>query len=204
MIVLPLVVGLLAATMPGHTVRLTHFGAAGHGNDDTLVFQSALNSAAAHGQTLEIPASPVPYHVEPLEIPSNSRIIVNAGAIVQSTPGYKPFDRLLNIVNVRNVTITGTPGKSVFRMLKAEYTSSEYRHCVDIEGSSDIRIEGIAANDSGGDGLYIGAGKRGFSDHVTVRDSTFDNNRRQALSIVSGSDITITSREPPSSIRKAG
>jgi hypothetical protein len=117
---------------------------------------------------------------------------VAAGATVQAAPGYKPFDKMLNIVNVRNVTIRGTPGKSVFRMLKAEYTSSEYRHCVDIEGSSDILIKGIAANDSGGDGLYIGAGKRGFSDHVTVRDSTFDNNRRQALSIVSGSDVTIT------------
>src|SRR5437660_484845 len=137
MILLPLVLGLLAVTMPGHTVRLTHFGAAGHGNDDTRVFQSAIDSTAGHGQTLEIPASPVPYHVGPLKIPSNSRIVVDAGATVQATPGYKPFDRMLDIVNVRNVSITGTPGKSVFRMLKAEYTSGEYRHCVDIEGSSD-------------------------------------------------------------------
>ena len=162
MIVLPLALGLLTATMPGQTVRLAHFGAAGHGNDDTRVFQSAIDSAAAHGQTLEIPASPVPYHVKPLKIPSNSRIVVDAGATVQAAPGYKLFDRLLSIVNVRNVTIKGTPGKSVFRMLKPEYTSSEYRHCVDIEGASNVRITGIAANDSGGDGLYIGAGKQGF------------------------------------------
>jgi hypothetical protein len=55
-----------------------------------------------------------------------------------------------------------------------------------------VLIAGIEGNDSGGDGLYIGAGNQGYSDHVTVRDSTFDNNRRQSLSIVSGSDVTIT------------
>lgn len=192
MIVLPLILGLLTATMPGHTVRLTQFGAAGQGNDDTRVFQSAIDSAAARGQTLEIPASAIPYHVAPLKIPSNSRIVVDAGATVQATPGYKPFDRMLSIVSVRNVTIRGTPGKSVLRMLKPEYTSGEFRHCVDIEGSSHVLIEGIAANDSGGDGLYIGAGKQGFSDHVSVKNSTFDNNRRQGLSMVSGSDVTIT------------
>jgi hypothetical protein len=192
MIALPLAAGLLAATLSTHTVPLAQFGAAGQGSDDTRVFQSAIDSTAAHEETLVIPASPAPYQVAPLKIPSDSRIVLGAGAIVQATPGYKPFDRLLNIVNVRNVTITGTPGKSVFRMLKPEYTTGEYRHSVDIEGSSEVRIEGIAANDSGGDGLYIGAGKQGFSDHVTVKDSTFDNNRRQALSIVSGSDVTIT------------
>src|SRR5947208_665652 len=102
MIVLPLLAALLAVTAPGHTVRLTDFGVAGHGGDDTRVFQSAIDRAAAHGQVLKIPASAAPYHVQPLKIPSNSRIVVDAGAIVEATPGYKEHDRLLNIVNVRN------------------------------------------------------------------------------------------------------
>jgi hypothetical protein len=173
-------------------VSLTSFGSAGNGGDDTAVFQNAIDSTAVNSETLEIPASSTPYNVRPLTIPSNSRIVLDAGVVVQATSGYSAGQRMINIVDVSNISISGTPGKSVFQMRKSEYTSGEYRHCLDIEGSNNVQVSGIQCNNSGGDGLYIGAGRQGFSDSVTVSNSGFDNNRRQAFSLISGKNITIS------------
>jgi hypothetical protein len=76
-------------------------------------------------------------------------------------------------------------------MQKSEYTSGEYRHCLDIEGANNVSVYGIACNASGGDGLYIGEGSQGYSSNVTVKQSSFDNNRRQGFSLISGRNITI-------------
>ena len=173
-------------------INLTSFGAAGQGKDDTSVIQWALLVTAQRRQALEIPASAQPYNVRPLFIPNNADVIVDANVTIQATPGYAGKDRLLNIVDVNNVTITGTPGNSVFRMLKSEYTSSEYRHCLEIAGSNNVTISGIACNDSGGDGLYIGAGAQGYSSNVVVSNSSFDNNRRQGFSLISGTHVKIS------------
>jgi parallel beta-helix repeat protein len=66
-------------------------------------------------------------------------------------------------------------------MLKAQYTSGEWRHCLDIENASNVTISGISCNDSGGDGLYLAN-----STNVTVEDCIFNNNRRQGSSITGG------------------
>lgn len=188
--------GSLVARASNYTsnraINLTSFGSAGQGKDDTSVIQWALLVTAQRRQALEIPASAQPYNVRPLFIPNNADVIVDANVTIQATPGYAGKDRLLNIVDVNNVTITGTPGNSVFRMLKSEYTSSEYRHCLEIAGSNNVTISGIACNDSGGDGLYIGAGAQGYSSNVAVSNSSFDNNRRQGLSLISGTHVKIS------------
>ena len=57
----------ITAAAPPNAVSLLHFGNAGFGGDDTNVFQTALNSTAANGQTLEIPAGN--YNINPLTFP---------------------------------------------------------------------------------------------------------------------------------------
>jgi hypothetical protein len=169
---------------PATTVKLTTFGLAGQGGNDSTVVQNALNQTAANGTTLEIPAGT--YNVNPLIFPNHASVVLDAGVIIQATTGYTSYQHLVNIDSVSNVSITGVQGSSIFRMNKAEYTSGEYRHCMDIEGSSSITISGIQCNSSGGDGLYIAG-----SNYVTVTNSGFDNNRRQGFSLISGSNITI-------------
>jgi hypothetical protein len=181
------------APAPGNSVLLSTFGAAGQGGDDTGVIQSAINSTAAGGQTLEIPASAQTYNVRPLTIPSNAKIFLDAGVTIQATSGYSSSQRMITIADASNVSITGVPGSSTFQMRKSEYTSGEYRHCLDIEGANNVTVTGIACNNSGGDGLYIGEGRQGFSSNVTVSQSTFDNNRRQGFSLISGKNILIDS-----------
>jgi hypothetical protein len=77
-------------------------------------------------------------------------------------------------------------------MRKAEYTSGEFRHCLAIEGATNVTIGGIQCNDSGGDGAYIGEGRQGYSANIKILNSGFDNNRRQGLSLISGREIVIT------------
>ena len=183
-----LLIPLLPA-QEANRLNVTAFGAVGLGGDDTAVFQTALNWTAGLRQTLEIPASRSPYNVGPLYFPNHTNVVLDAGVVVQARSGFSANQRLLNIVNVSNVHIQGNG--AVFRMQKVEYTSGEYRHCLDIEGASDVSISSISCNDSGGDGIYIGPGSKGYSARIQITDAKFDNNRRQGMSITSGIDVSI-------------
>ena len=161
---------------PATTFSLLHFGNAGFGGDDTNVFQTALNYTAANAEALEIPAGN--YNISPISFPNNSYLIVDANVTVTATSGYGTGSRMLN-VNAQNVTIIGAGATtSIFHMRKAEYTSGESRHCLDIENASNVTVSGISCNDSGGDGAYVRA-----STNITIEDSIFNNNRRQGSSI---------------------
>jgi parallel beta-helix repeat protein len=161
---------------PATTFSLLHFGNAGFGGDDTNVFQTALNYTATNGAALEIPAGS--YNVSPISLPTKTYLLVDANVTVTANSGYGTNDHLLN-ANARNITIIGAGATtSIFHMRKAEYTSGEWRHCLDIENASNVTVSGISCNDSGGDGVYVRA-----SDNVTIEDSIFSNNRRQGSSI---------------------
>src|SRR5262249_2683065 len=135
-----------------NTLSLLSFGFAGTGGDDTAVFQSALNLAAASGKALEIPVAAQPYNIQPIYLPSNTSLLVDAGVTVQATVGYSMYQSMINVDDVSNVTINATG--STFQMNKPEYTSGEYRHCTSILGASNVTIQGMTCNNSGGDGIY--------------------------------------------------
>jgi hypothetical protein len=174
---LSLIIGSsLLPPRPSTTFSLLHFGNAGFGGDDTNVFQTALNYTAANGEALEIPAGS--YNISPISFPNNSYLIVDGNVTVTANSGYGTSAHMLN-VNAQNVTIIGAGAStSVFHMRKAEYTSGEWRHCLDIENAGNVTVSGISCNDSGGDGAYVRA-----STNVTIEDSIFNNNRRQGSSI---------------------
>jgi hypothetical protein len=186
-----------AAMVNGPSVSLLSFGNAGYGGDDTTAIQNALNTTASNGQVLRIPAGS--YNVSPISFPSNSKVLLDAGVTVTANAGYGPGDKMLNIKS-QNVTIAGAGATSViFQMRKSEYAAehssdgSEYRHCLDIEGASNVTVTGISCNRSGGDGLYIGAaGEDGPpSQNITISDSIFDQNFRQGFSLISGEHVFI-------------
>jgi hypothetical protein len=178
------------------SVSLLTFGNAGFGGDDTNVFQSALNNTAANGQALRIPAGS--YNISPISFPNNSQVVLDAGVTVTANPGFGPLDKMLKITS-QNVSIQGAGAASViFQMRKSEYVAehssdhSEWRHCLDIEGASNVTISGISCNQSGGDGLYVADGTSGPSQNVTITNSVFDQNFRQGLSLISGVHIFVT------------
>jgi hypothetical protein len=178
------------------SVSLLNFGNAGFAGDDTNVIQNALNTTAANGQVLHIPAGN--YNISPISFPDNSKVLLDSGVTITANSGFAPLDKMLNIKS-QNVIIQGAGATGViFKMRKSEYAAehardgSEYRHCLDIEGASNVSISGISCNQSGGDGLYIGYGTQDQpSQNVTVVDSIFDQNFRQGFSLISGRHIFI-------------
>lgn len=179
------------------SVSLSNFGNAGFGGDDTSVLQNALNTAASNGQVLRVAAGN--YNVNPISFPDNSQVALDSGVTITANAGYGPSDKMLTIKS-QNVTIAGSGASGViFQMRKGEYAAehavdgSEYRHCLDIEGASNVKISGISCNQSGGDGLYIGAAsvQGAPSQNVTISDCIFDRNFRQGFSLISGQHVFI-------------
>lgn len=182
------------ATVP--PVSLLSFGNAGFGGDDTAVLQNALNNTAANGQALLVPAGS--YNIGPVFFPNNSQLVLGAGVTVTANPGYGPQDKMLNISS-QNVSIQGAGAASViFQMRKSDYVAehssdhSEWRHCLDIEGASNVTISGISCNQSGGDGIYVANGSAGPSQNITITNSVFDQNFRQGFSLISGVHIFVS------------
>ena len=138
------------------------------------------------------------YNISPIFFPNNSQLVLAAGVTVTANPGYGPLDKMLNITS-QNVSIQGAGAASViFQMRKSEYVAehstdnSEWRHCLDIEGASNVTISGISCNQSGGDGIYVADGAAGPSQNVTISNSVFDQNFRQGFSLISGVHIFVS------------
>jgi len=171
------------------SLNLTSFGTPG-GKDDTALIQKALNACSAQGKTLHIPAMKVPYRVGQLRIPSRARVTFAPGVVLQAVAGFREFQRLINIVDARDVELSGAG--ATLRMNKAEYKRSEYRHCIYISGSTNVEINGLTCMDAGGDGLYIsGSEKKPFSENVTISGVTVKGSARQGLTVISARNLLV-------------
>ena len=172
------------------SLNLTSFGTAGAGKDDTALMQKALNACSEQGKTLYIPAMKGPYRVGPLRIPSRSHVTFAPGVVLQAVAGFREFQRLINIVDVRDVELSGAG--AVLRMNKADYKRSEYRHCIYISGSTNVEINGLTCMDAGGDGVYIsGSEKKPFSENITISGVTVKGSTRQGLTIISARKLLV-------------
>jgi len=151
------------------------FGAKGDGTaNDTASVQAFLNMAGPLRITDGI------YIVGPLLVRSNTVLSFSPGAVLKAKTGYATNDSLLSLSGVDDVTIDGN--NASIQMLKAEYTTGEWRHGVNITGASNVRITNLRSIDSGGDGFYVGGPTP--NRNVSLWDCVGDNNRRQGLSIV--------------------
>jgi len=168
---------------PGDVRR---YGAIGDGiNDDSVALQSALDSKSA---LTYIPKPPVKYMTDQLLLPSDTNLFIESGTVIEAKPGYGKHDVVLLARNVSNIKISGYG--ATLQMPKSEY-SGMYRHGLSIRGSNNIEVEGLASNNTGGDGFYVGEAKRPYSQDIVLRDISADNNRRQGLSIVSARNIRV-------------
>lgn len=175
------------------TLSLRDFGVVGNGKNETIGFQKALNASV--GKVLFIPKQQGKYYLtRQLFIPSNSKLVFDSNVIIQATDDLKQshadFEALIRIENVDNVNIHAN--KAVFRMNKSAY-ASEHNHIFMINGASNVTIKNAKANNSGGDGFYIGAYKsnKAYCENIKILSSSANNNRRQGLSIVTGKNILI-------------
>ncbi|HEV7380783.1 MAG TPA: hypothetical protein VGN64_13380 [Dyadobacter sp.] len=170
-------------------VNATWFGVLGDGvTDNSVAIQNMLNQTKY--SNIYFPKPAVSYRWKSIIMRSDKTILFEEGTLVEGMGTLALSEKMVLMYQVKNITIKGT--NVTFRDKKANYTSGEHRHIFSMEGVTNVLIEGIAANDSGGDGFYIGIGHiQRFSENVKLVNVSADNNRRQGMSLISGKNITI-------------
>lgn len=175
------------------TLNLRDFGVLGNGKNETIGFQKAIDASV--GKVLFIPKQQGAYYLtRQLLIPSNSKFIFDSRAIIQATDDLKQdhadFEVLFRIEGANDVYFQGN--NALFRMNKSAY-SGEHNHIFMINGASNVTINGVRANDSGGDGVYIGAYKsnRKYCENINIINIIANNNRRQGLSVITVKNLLV-------------
>jgi hypothetical protein len=164
--------------------------------DATEAIQEAVNSGASK---VVIPYVGREWVVEPISLASNQEIVFEPGVIVTAKKGAfrGKHDCLFKGEQVKNVTLRGYG--AVLRMRKEDYTKdpyikAEWRHTLSLRGASNMKVLGLTLENSGGDGIYIGAAEDDRSvpcRNVHIRDCVCNDNYRQGISVVSAEDVHI-------------
>ncbi len=164
--------------------------------DATHAIQGAINSGA---RTVVIPYMGADWIVRPLTLASNQDIMFEPGVVVMAKRGefHGKQDSLFQGIGVHDVILRGYG--AVLRMRKADYrgqgyTKSEHRHVLTLKGASNITVEGLTLENSGGDGIYLGPtwdDRRIPCRNVRIQDCTCRDNHRQGISVVSAETVRI-------------
>ena len=162
--------------------------------ESTHFLQSALRSKA---RKIIIPKMAQPWVVDKIELVGNKEIVLEPGVeIVAKRGAFRgKTDSLFTAMNQENLVIVGNG--AILRMWRDDYAhppyeKAEWRHCLSLRGCRNILIQGLTLCDSGGDGIYLGAGKGGEpNQNIVIRDVICDRNYRQGISVITARDLLI-------------
>lgn len=170
-------------------VNVNWFGIIADGvTDQTALWQSLLNNTKY--PNLYFPASASSYRIRAIKIMPNKNITFGDNVVVEGMGTLGANDPMVYLIGIINVSLKGKD--VVFKDHRETYTSGANRHIFAIQGSSNVTIDGISANDGGGDGFYVSAtSNKAFSDNINLLNVKADNNRRQGLTIISGKNILV-------------
>ncbi len=178
-------------------------------NTDAL--QAAIDDAHAQGfGTIHLPAGTYSVgkygneiYQAGLEIPADTVFELDPGAVLKMAPNNKWNYCLLAIRNANDVIVrggrlAGDRDQHTYTPRGDGATAHDEGHLICIEGNSErVLVENAHFSDATGDGiLMVGAGNQPPTvRHVTVRNSEFDNNRRQGISLVGTRHVLIADNE---------
>ena len=161
--------------------------------DATDTLQAALDSSA---KRLVIPYMGEPWIVRPLKAHGDQTIIFEPGVLLLAKKGeYKSKgDSMFVVSDGENLTMRGYG--ATLRMRKKDYQNppyekAEWRMGIGLHGCKNVLVEGLRIEGSGGDGIYLDAGKRGWCEDVTIRNVTCYDNHRQGISVISARNLLV-------------
>lgn len=178
------------------TIDVRDKGAKGDGkHDDTLAFQSAIDSLPADGGTVVVP--PGHYLIDALRsvnLRSNMVLQLAPDATLVAIPNNSPRSNIVKVWNANNVRIRG--GRIVGERNGHTGEGGEWGYGLNIEASHHVHVSDMHISDCWGDGIWIGAigpyGNAVPATDVTIDHVVSDNNRRQGLSIGPVDGLVIT------------
>ncbi len=162
--------------------------------DATACLQAAIDSGA---RKVVVPYVGADWIVRPIRLRSGLELVFEPGVAVLAKKGeFKGRgDSLFRATNVHDVTVRGYG--ATLRMRKEDYQSeayekAEWRMTMSFTGCRNVRVEGVRLENSGGDGIYIGAsGELPYCEGVVIRDVVCDGHHRQGISIITAIDLLI-------------
>ncbi len=176
--------------------------------DATDALQAAIDSGAARVVVEDMGR---PWIVRPIQLAGDQEVVFEEGVEILAKRGeFKGTnDCLFTARDVENVTLRGYG--ATFRMWQEDYDNrelyrkAEWRHCLQLRGARNVNVYGLTLMDSGGDGIYLGAGPgRTPNRDVHIKDVVCDNNYRQGISVITVENLLIedtimrnTSGTPP-------
>ena len=182
----PLIDAVASAGRRNANVR--SFGAKGNGRgDDTDAFQRAIDSLAAGGGVVRVPAGS--YMIDPLRsvrMRSGVDLRMDSGAILMAKPNAAPRAYVVLAERVSDVTISG--GSIMGDRYAHLGTKGEWGHGVMIRGASRVTVRNVTISRCWGDGISVGGfplkGRAGIpSTDILIDDVRCLGNRRQGLTI---------------------
>ncbi len=160
----------------------------------TQALQAAIRSGA---KRVIVPRMPTPWIVDKIELESDQEIFFEPGVeVVAKKGGFRGRgDCLFTAWNKRNIRLIG-PGATL-RMHRSDYDAppyekAEWRHVLSLRGCTNVLVEGLTLAESGGDGIYLGAGQDGEPNvDVVIRNVICDRNYRQGISVITARRLLI-------------
>ena len=162
--------------------------------DATSCLQAAIDSGVAQ---LTIPYMGTPWIIRPITLRSNLELLFEPGVVILAKKdAFKGGgDSLFSARNCENIKLRGYNAR--LRMRKGDYQGpaykkAEWRMTLDFAGCTNLLIEGLTLESSGGDGIYIGASnEQPWCKHVVIRNVTCWNHHRQGISVISAVNLLI-------------
>lgn len=177
---------LVAEMIINDSVNIKQFGAKGDGvTDDTTQMQNAIDKC----NILNFDDST--YLTTGLNLKSNSIIIFNNTSLKMKPNNLSTYG-VLKINNIENINIYGFV-KLIGDYLEHTGETGEFGHALSIIGSSNVNIENVQCSYGWGDGCYIGPTDDLLNNpiNIIINNLVCHHNRRNGLSITSGSKIII-------------
>jgi len=166
-------------------------------NDSTSFLEQALTTSTA--DTIVIDNVGSNWVTGPLIVGrDNFTLIIEPGVEIRALPGaYDTFDSVLSIFDRDQIKIIGYDAKIV--MNKQEYidlNDGEFRHGLRMGSATNITVEGLTIEDTGGDGYnmnksFIAGSTQNYCESIKLIDCKAFNNYRQGLSIISAKDVEV-------------
>jgi hypothetical protein len=177
---------LVAEMIINDSVNVKQFGAKGDGvTDDTTQMQNAIDKC----NILNFDDST--YLTTGLNLKSNSIIIFNDTSLKMKPNNLRTYG-VLKINNIKNINIYGFV-KLIGDYLDHTGETGEFGHALSIIGSSNVNIENVQCSYGWGDGCFIGPTDDLLNNpiNIIINNLVCHHNRRNGLSITSGSKIII-------------
>lgn len=177
---------LVAEMIINDSVNVKQFGAKGDGvTDDTTQMQNAIDKC----NILNFDDST--YLTTGLNLKSNSIIIFNDTSLKMKPNNLSAYG-VLKINNIENINIYGFV-KLIGDYLEHTGETGEFGHALSIIASSNVNIENVQCSYGWGDGCYIGPTDDLLNNpiNIIINNLVCHHNRRNGLSITSGSKIII-------------